>query len=639
MTLPIIKGIKADVLLFFTVLFFIFFPPLIEGGTTYLPVTIIRLFTLLTIIVWFANAGEKRLTRSGLELYFLAFLVLAVIAFWLSPYKYLASQHLLNIIDYLIIFYIFLNFFAREKYNNVFLLLAIMAFFEASLGIAQAWIYGVQRPHGTFFNPDFFGSYLAMLIPVLLSFLADYFRKKFWIALPAGISITVVCYAILLTQSRGAFLAASIGGLAFMFLRFRRIGAAAVMAAAIVLFLLSPGLKERVFNAGGKDPYSYSRLGIWKNAVERVAERPFGEGLGAYRLGTQGRNFPAPDGPVIYSKIAESAHNGYLQVAVEMGVVALVALLSGMIALLSKIKRFKNKDSYTAALFAGLLAFLAHALVDSVFLEPALVITALALAAALTAWADEKGSELLSIMPTRAAKIIFGASAIVAAVFLVFPLAGWMYYNNAVENKGKEPLEHTIGKLEKAVFFAPGNASYHDTLAGCFFDRYAASRDAGYARLAGQEVDVAMREDPLEAMFPYHKSYLLEAMAGKESDPNRKRTLESEALDNSLKSVRLNPYNPFYSLNASNIAVSLGKLDMGAELLLRSLKYEPNFLPGRLALAGIFIESGRIKEGVDQLFIIKKVQKEFSSEILSEKKYQVNPQAVEELLQRVKKNA
>ena len=609
------------------------FPPLIEGGTTYLPVTIIRLFTLLAVYLWFIKAGEKRLKLSGLEFYFLAFLVLAVIAFWLAPYKYLASQELLSIINYLIIFYIFLNFFARKKNNNIFLLLAIMVLGEALTGIAQAWLYGVPRPHGTFFNPDFFGSYLAMLIPVLLSFFVDYIKRKSWLVLFPGISIITVCYAILLTESRGAFLAASVGGIAFMFLRFRWLGAAAVLATAVALFILSPGLRERAFDAGVKDPYSYSRAGIWKNAVERAVERPFGEGLGGYRLGTQAKNFPAPDGPVVYSKIAESAHDGYLQVAVEMGVPALVVLLLGLVKLFSiGREQLKGRGPQAAGAFAGLGAFFAHALVDSVFLEPALVITALALAATLLAWTEEDDSSLLVKAPRLFKKIISGVFAVIAAAFLAFPLAGWMYYNNAVGNKGKEPLEQTIRKLERAVFFAPGNASYHDMLAGCFFDRYAALEDIGYARLAGQELDIAMDDDPREALFPYHKSFLLESMAGKESDMNKKRRLESEALGNSLKSVSLNPYNPFYSLSASNVMVSLGEPGKGAELLRNSLKYEPNFLPGRFALAKILIQNGRIKEGRDQLSIIKGVQKKFSSEILSEKKYQVSPQAVEGLL-------
>src|SRR5256885_5822690 len=79
-----------------------------------------------------------------------------------------------------------------------------------------------------------------------------------------------------------------------------------------------------------KKPYAFTRLDIWKNSVERIADQPWGVGLGIYKYTSFRYRFPIEASIARFAKRAECAHNDYLQMAVELGVVGLVMFLVGL---------------------------------------------------------------------------------------------------------------------------------------------------------------------------------------------------------------------------------------------------------------------------------------------------------------------
>jgi len=625
---------------FLVIVFFLAFPPLIEGGTTYIPVTVIRFFTLAVAFLFFWNSldkGSLDITPSGLGRPIALFVVAAAAALIIAPYKYLAVQRFLGIASYIIILYIFLNALSKDNTRAALALAALIGFMEASAGIVQVYFLDIPRARGTFFNPDFFGTYLAMTAPVVLGFVFSPEIKVKWRGVAAGTGFVLMCFAALLSQSRGAFLALALSCTVYLGLRFRAAGIIAAVALAAAVFLFTPSLKARFAGAQGNDPYSYYRLRIWQNAAERVVETPWGEGLGGYSLGTQRHNFPAPQGPVVYAKLAESAHDGYLQVAVEIGVVGLAALLWGMFLLFRRV-RMSLWTPDVKGLAAGLAAFFGHALVDSNFMEPALVILAVFFSAAVITLSrpdDNAGKVKIPVADRPLTRYGGLAFCMLAAVFVALPLLGWMQYERYLDNMGKDSGETGIFHLEKAVMFAPGNASYRNALASCYFSKYREVQDRALLKRSMDEVEEAIRLSPKDSYYAARRAYLLAFMADGAKGLDRNGLL-SDAYAGYLKAAALFPASPYNYSEAARLAFALGRDKEAEGLLTEALRYEPNFLPARLALARRMVSAGRVSEARAELLTIKDIQQRFSSGsydmILKKYGYQVDGKDVEYLL-------
>lgn len=189
----------------------------------------------------------------------------------------------------------------------------------------------IARPFSTMGNPDFFAAYLLAVLPLAL-ILAARRPSVFRIA-----SVVLIASGLLLAQSRGAWLgllaagaaAAAAVKLSGRSLRPSRPAWALIgvcLLAAGGFFAFSSGAHDRAarmfdlkhFDAAG-------RLLMWDIGMRMIREKPLaGGGLGSY-----GKNYPArharaqaadPGLPYFYS---ENAHNDYLQLGAEQGMLGL----------------------------------------------------------------------------------------------------------------------------------------------------------------------------------------------------------------------------------------------------------------------------------------------------------------------------
>src|SRR5207245_10627662 len=131
--------------------------------------------------------------------------------------------------------------------------------------------------------------------------------------------------------------------------------------------------------------YAYTRLAVWENCLERIIDRPWGVGLGLYKYTSFQYRFPVDNAIARYGKRAESAHNEYLQLAVELGVLGLVLFLAGISLLGWEIWETLRlplepwERGLVIGLSGGILGVLVHGCVDTVLHEPARVLLALLL--------------------------------------------------------------------------------------------------------------------------------------------------------------------------------------------------------------------------------------------------------------------
>ena len=169
------------------------------------------------------------------------------------------------------------------------------------------------RITGPALDPNYYGSYLAAMITLSVALVAVARSAKVKAALVA--TAVFVGLALVLTQSRGAFLAVAAGMLTAAFTRGRRVGLLAVVALAVAVMVGYPIFLAWRFGSGVDGGITTvaetsGRLDTALPGLAMFAKSPlFGVGLGRY---------------IEESPIGLSSHNWYITVLAEMGIVGVV---------------------------------------------------------------------------------------------------------------------------------------------------------------------------------------------------------------------------------------------------------------------------------------------------------------------------
>ena len=247
----------------------------------------------------------------------------------------------------------------------------------------------VGRVQGSFEHPNLFAGYIAFLIP-LASVIV--FNRRFhptirWIAAAA---LLLALPALYLSYSRASIVALVLGAILWLALLRPRTAVLIAATVAVASLALAPAaLEERFDPDRGQNDLS-ERVALWKAAGEIYAEHPL--------LGVGPNNFPdayteLPTGPGFspYHRLQledepvppPHAHNLYLNVLAEEGVVGAIALILLLIASISVVYRGCHvRDpagrSICIAIGVGLMTLLANSFVNAtLFTEPALPLFAL----------------------------------------------------------------------------------------------------------------------------------------------------------------------------------------------------------------------------------------------------------------------
>lgn len=218
----------------------------------------------------------------------------------------------------------------------------------AALAAAAASLLALWQGPGapsTLGNPDFMASYLAGCGPLLPALCARSKGRRAWGWAAAG----ALCFAALLASgSRGAWLAAALVWTPAFALTWRRaagpgrrvLNALAAFCALLVIGNLVFGtqssvfVRERAAAALRTDTRAFSgRKLMWRVAGEMVRERALlGQGPGGYHYKYpefQARELAKPEAAPLsrFWTYTHSAHNAYLQLAADSGLLGLAAFL------------------------------------------------------------------------------------------------------------------------------------------------------------------------------------------------------------------------------------------------------------------------------------------------------------------------
>ncbi len=268
-------------------------------------------------------------------------------------------------------------------------------------GAPHLWIAGFERfrAFGSFGQPNPFSAFMGLTLPLAAGLAGGYAARAFALrrerdaALRAGLAAAVYALlaAIILgglvaSYGRGAWLGfGAAAGVMVFFAPRRRWQAVALLAAGGSLVaglwfagLVPAGIQARVNNAvdefiGFGDvrgvPVStdnfaiVERLAHWQAALSMAQAHPWlGVGLGNYDVAYAAHGVPS------WPRSLGHAHNDYLNVLAETGLVGLTAYLAGwMLNVVWTIQALRQPDPVWRGLTLGLLGVWTHLAVHSVF--------------------------------------------------------------------------------------------------------------------------------------------------------------------------------------------------------------------------------------------------------------------------------
>jgi O-antigen ligase len=376
--------------------------PLPYGAVEVWSITVWELWIFATTLVWavlIAKEGRLSLAATPLLWPLVALLVVALAqilpalapgdrpALSFDAYATLqAAIKLLALILFLLLFATFVN--TDERRNVVVHIIIAVTFLIALVGIGQNYIGKAlwQRgSFGPFVNRNHFAGFLEMGAGLALALTISRTVNREKLAIYACI-VLVLCGGLVISGSRGGIVSLA-AGMIFLLLiawpgasdreRRGRLLARAGIAAALLAVTLSGAMllvgSDRLVENFGQlsaeapqqEPGAhFNRSNIWRATAQMIKDHPvIGVGLGAYSLAYTRYDPSSGSGRV------EQAHNDYLHIAAEAGIIGSLLALWFIVLLFARgFAAAQTRDRRRRAIVVGALAscfaIAVHSVVD-----------------------------------------------------------------------------------------------------------------------------------------------------------------------------------------------------------------------------------------------------------------------------------
>lgn len=381
-------------------LFLVIFPFLVIPMDEYVTVVKMGILSYFCLAIWiffFLKKYKQKAfpAKNGLylpELFLLMFAVWAGLSAFFSDHPYISlfgmfkrHEGILALYSYFTIFFIAVRFAPLEKYKDLLTGLVFMSMIASIYGLLQKFplnflpfIDGAGRVESFFGNPNFYGSYLVIMLflAIILILLANDRKKTILFFIAANFLFLNMLYS----GTRSALVGIFVGLVTlspFIWFHFANLRKryVSLLCTFVILFgvvniLESNNYVHRllsIFQSAGQVMQNNEESGLagsyrwklWEIALPLVAEYPvFGSGPDtlAYVYEQDALlNFAN----LTDDHVVDKAHNEYLQIAITMGIPTLILYLLFLSVILWTIwKSIRKNKGQKQLLLAGFFALI-----------------------------------------------------------------------------------------------------------------------------------------------------------------------------------------------------------------------------------------------------------------------------------------
>jgi len=385
---------QIGVILLYGTFGLLMFGPLAFGAVEPWSIFVVETGSLLLVLLWLAKQsldGEIDFLWNPLFLPMAAFgvLILLQIVFRLSAYRHDSISGAMLYCAYGMLCFLATQTLVRSSQaRKIAVILAVYGFILAALALLQGVspngkIYWFRQPrmggwlYGSYVNHNHYAGLMELLVPIpLILSLSHLAHEKSRIA--AGIAAAIMVGTIFLSGSRGGMIAIFVEliVLAVVLVRQKKkivrvgiaVAAFTVVLVSLLIWLGGKELTTRVSSIGKETRSEISggmRLSIDRDTLRMFRQKPLvGWGLGTF--------------PVVYPQFRtfytnffiNEAHNDYLQLLAEMGVLGFSIMIWFLVVLLRRVRRkignwtSNVSAAVTLACTLSFTGILVHSLVD-----------------------------------------------------------------------------------------------------------------------------------------------------------------------------------------------------------------------------------------------------------------------------------
>jgi len=365
------------------------------------------LFGIVLCILKYLNIKEFTWKKSELNFPIFLFILLMSLSF---PKNHSFS---INLPDYLIFLAYFILYFLvinNIENENIFYSFIRLFFITSSLVALYTILhyYGFI-PYLKEFGPvistigqkNWTSNYLALIFPIMFSYflLEKLKRKKIFYS----ISLSIIYATLMICQSRGIWISISLTSIfaIYIILKFKLVKIFKENKKWLILLALTFLIITIIYSTDNpinkspltvtqralstfdeKDPSINTRLLIWKTTFEMIKEKPLlGSGIGTFKinyLDYQSKYLQDNPSYIKYWAHAGEAHNEYIQIGAEMGLIGLgifiliIFIFYKLILNYLKLEKDNKKKLIVWGIIGGVTCFLFHSLFTFPLHVPAL---------------------------------------------------------------------------------------------------------------------------------------------------------------------------------------------------------------------------------------------------------------------------
>ncbi len=381
------------------------------------------------------------------------------------------------------------------------------------------------------------------------------------------VSIPLLCLAQIILASRGGTIAFILTLLLFLLLDWKRaLRPIEILLGVLILTLIFipqslNGVLHSFTNALG-----YDRMIIWKGAIQAFLERPiWGWGLGNFGSAYQLHKFPIESEFGRFEKTTSFAHNEFLDVLVQMGIIGFIfycwLIFTIIYASIVTLKE-KKEDWKPRAAALSILVLVLHSFFDFVFHLPILLFLLFSFMAIIL---NRSKETKINGSFVWIKKFLIPAMGLVG-IFLIshlFTNAGHCYQNN--NQKGK-----AIASYLWAHRLNPFYADPMEELSSL---------------TEGKDQEIWIKKT---LKIQKYRDDLQERLARIYINDGR----IEEAVHALKKAIELNPKFPFYYSELADIYYRLGQHSNALEFYKKAISIEPLYSLAHFQLGILYLEQG-----------------------------------------------